>query len=177
MVKLMAFLGNPTSRYSATRHNVGFRLAAHCYPSLSWSSKFHGKLASSGGIFLLKPETYMNESGQSVRAAMDYYNLQPDELLVVHDDLELPFATLRLQQGGGLGGHKGLRSIVQHLGGDGFLRLRIGIGRPARGSVSSWVLSRFDPDEEALLPDLFVLAETMLIDPYSFLPVTKTLVQ
>lgn len=175
MVKLMAFLGNPTSRYSLTRHNVGFRLADRLYGTCSWSSKFHGSVAASGGIHLLKPETYMNESGRSVRAAMDYYDLSIEQLLVVHDDLELPFGTLRLQQGGGLGGHKGLRSIVQHLNGDGFLRLRIGIGRPERGSVSSWVLSRFDAIEEAQLGDLFCLAETVLTGSYSSLPVTKTL--
>ncbi len=175
MVKLMAFLGNPTREYSLTRHNVGFQLADHLYGALSWSSKFHGKTASDKGIFLLKPETYMNESGRSVRAAMDFYNLDIEQLLVVHDDLELPFGTLRLQQGGGLGGHKGLRSIVQHLSDDAFLRLRIGIGRPQHGSVSAWVLSRFDSVEEAQLSDLFSLSEALLTGSYSSLPVTKTL--
>lgn len=176
MVKLMAFLGNPTSQYARTRHNVGWMIADHLFPKTSWSAKFHGKVGLHETTLLLKPETFMNESGRSVRAAMDYYNLQAKQLLVIHDDLELPFGTLRLQQGGGLGGHKGLRSIVQHLSDDSFLRLRVGIGRPERGSVSSWVLSRFDPIEEALLPDLFDMAKTMLVDEYSLLPVTKTLV-
>ncbi len=176
MVKLMAFLGNPTREYSLTRHNVGFQLADHLYATLPWSKKFHARVASNGGIFLLKPETYMNESGRSVRAAMDFYNLDIEGLLVVHDDLELPFGTLRLQQGGGLGGHKGLRSIVQHLSDDAFLRLRIGIGRPTHGSVSSWVLSRFSPIEEAQLPQLFSLSEALLTGQYSSLPVTKTLI-
>ncbi|HPZ16536.1 MAG TPA: aminoacyl-tRNA hydrolase [Sphaerochaeta sp.] len=174
MVKLMAFLGNPTSQYAKTRHNVGWMIADHIYPMEAWSQKFHGRMSSRDGVFLLKPETFMNESGRSVRAALDYYNLEAEQLLVIHDDLELPFGTLRLQQGGGLGGHKGLRSIVQHLSDDSFLRLRVGVGRPVHGSVSSWVLSRFDPIEEALLPDLFNTAHIMLKSQHSTLPVIKT---
>lgn len=174
MVKLMAFLGNPTSQYAKTRHNIGWMVADNLFAAASWSSKFYGKVASHDGTLLLKPETFMNESGRSVRAAMDYYGLKVDELLVVHDDLELPFATLRLQQGGGLGGHKGLRSIVQHLSDDSFIRLRFGIGRPTRQSVSSWVLSRFDPIEEALLPHLYATAKTLLTEHHSTLPVTIT---
>ena len=118
----------------------------------------------------------MNESGRSVRACMDFYGYAIDEILVVHDDLELPFGTLRLQKGGGLGGHNGLKSIRAHIQSDQFFRLRIGIGRPQHGSVASFVLERFTPDEEISLPLVIDLAEKMLTDAYSSLPVTNTLV-
>jgi PTH1 family peptidyl-tRNA hydrolase len=118
----------------------------------------------------------MNESGKSVRAALDFYNLEPTEILVIHDDLELPYGTLRLQAGGGLQGHNGLKSIKQHAGSDQFLRLRIGIGRPKHGSVASYVLERFTAEEEVSLPLVLDLASTMLRGDFSTLPVTNTLV-
>lgn len=111
---------------------------------------------------LLKPMTFMNESGRSVGAAQRFFSLDPQEILVVHDDLELPFLTVRLQSGGGLGGHNGLRSIKDHLGSTAWHRLRLGIGRPAKGTVSSYVLSRFDPVEESLLDDVTAEARTLL---------------
>jgi len=171
----MAFLGNPTSKYAKTRHNVGWMIADHLFPAASWSAKFHAKVANHNGVHLLKPETYMNESGRSVRAAMDFYGLGAEELLVVHDDLELAFGEIVLQQGGGLGGHKGLRSIVQHLKDDQFLRLRFGIGRPPFGSVSSWVLQRFDAVEQAQIPDLLRLAEDLVSMRNDTLPIKRTL--
>jgi PTH1 family peptidyl-tRNA hydrolase len=118
----------------------------------------------------------MNESGRSVRACMDFYGYAIDEILVIHDDLELPFGTLRLQKGGGLGGHNGLKSIKAHTQSDQFLRLRIGIGRPTHGPVASFVLERFTQKEEISLPLVINLAVRMLTDTYSSLPVTNTLV-
>jgi len=143
MVKLLVFLGNPGKAYAKTRHNVGWMVAEHRYPHASWSEKFHGLVSLDNSIRLLKPTTYMNESGRSVRACMDFYGYAIDEILVIHDDLELPFGTLRLQKGGGLGGHNGLKSIKAHTQSDQFLRLRIGIGRPTHGPVASFVLERF----------------------------------
>jgi PTH1 family peptidyl-tRNA hydrolase len=148
-----------------------------------WQKKFHGvwtKMYRSGRTFrLLKPETFMNESGMSVAQASRFFSIEPEEILVVHDDLELPFGTIRLQEGGGLQGHNGLKSIRQHLASDQFFRLRIGIGRPARGEIASHVLSRFSPEEEMRLPSIVQSATRSLLsfleDGTLQLPLTETL--
>ena len=176
MVKILVFLGNPTREYAITRHNVGWMVADYLYPDLAWKEKHKGLFAQTESLKLLKPLTYMNESGRSVRAACDFYHVAVDELLVVHDDLELDFGTIRLQRGGGLQGHNGLKSLKQHLYSDQFIRLRIGIGRPKHGSVASFVLQRFTKEEEIALPLLFNLIKDMLLDCNSNLPATKTLV-
>ncbi len=176
MVKLLVFLGNPGKAYEKTRHNVGWMVCNHMYPSVSWSQKFNGQIAQDMSKRLLKPHTFMNESGKSVRSCMDFFSLTAQEVLVIHDDLELPFGTLRMQSGGGLQGHNGLKSIKSHIKDDGFIRLRIGIGRPKHGSVSSFVLQRFSPEEEISLPMILKKAKDMLRDTFSILPVTNTLV-
>ncbi|NBK21761.1 MAG: aminoacyl-tRNA hydrolase [Spirochaetia bacterium] len=176
MVKLLIFLGNPGKTYEKSRHNVGWLFCDHLYPSVQWSQKFHSLVATEGLYKLLKPQTFMNESGKAVRACSDFFNFPSEELLVVHDDLELPFGTIRLQKGGGLGGHNGLKSIKSHLGSDAFLRLRFGIGRPQRGSVASYVLLPFSKEEAPLLSLLFDRAENLLRGDVSALPVTNTLV-
>jgi PTH1 family peptidyl-tRNA hydrolase len=164
MIQLVTFLGNPGSRYEKTRHNVGFRCARHLSFSanLQWQNKFQGLLASSmvgaQKVWFLKPNTYMNKSGQSVQAALSFFKLPLQALLVVHDDVELEFARFDLKEGGGLAGHNGLRSISSQLGSRQFKRLRIGVGRPVKGDVSSYVLSPFSKEEERVLPD--VLEET-----------------
>jgi len=151
MIKLVVFLGNPGKQYELTRHNVGWMVANEAYPHCSWSEKFSAKIAKDGATHLLKPQTYMNESGRSVGLAAKYFGIATEEILVVCDDLELPFGTVRLQQGGGLKGHNGLKSIHSALGSSSFWRLNIGIGRPEHGSVSSFVLSRFSAEEEITL--------------------------
>jgi PTH1 family peptidyl-tRNA hydrolase len=122
----------------------------------SWRSKFSGSLADVRlgdlRLALLKPETYMNDSGRSVGAAVRFFKVEPEQVLVVHDDVDLEAGRLQARAGGGLAGHNGLRSLAQHLGTQDFLRLRIGVGRPGRGDarpVSDWVLSPFAPDEDA----------------------------
>jgi PTH1 family peptidyl-tRNA hydrolase len=122
----------------------------------SWKSKFNGKLADvridGHKVALLKPETYMNESGRAVRAAMQFFKLEPGSVLVVHDDGDLPLGHLQARLGGGLAGHNGLRSIAAHLGTPEFLRLRVGVGRPERGdrrSLADYLLSDFEPHEDA----------------------------
>jgi PTH1 family peptidyl-tRNA hydrolase len=158
MLRLVAFLGNPGRQYADTRHNIAWKLADELpfRAELSWREKFNGLAADWKSVdvntTLLCPQTYMNRSGDSVAAAARFYKLDVDELLVVHDDLELPFGTLALKHGGGLGGHNGLTSLKQRLGSAAFWRFRLGIGRPQRGSVSSYVLSRFDDAESAELP-------------------------
>lgn len=152
----VVFLGNPGKEYEKTRHNAGWMVADGWPDPLAWQEKFKGRWTSvlgvGGKVPFLKPLTFMNLSGESVRALVDFFKIDPEALLVVHDELELPFGEVRFQKGGGLGGHNGLRSLKQHLGTQDFHRLRIGIGRPPRGDVSSFVLSRFSADEEAVLP-------------------------
>jgi PTH1 family peptidyl-tRNA hydrolase len=150
-------LGNPGPRYSATRHNVGFMVVDELArrAGASWQAKFKArttKVSVAGAdLWLLAPETFMNLSGESAQPFAAFYRLAPEEILVVHDDLDLDFGTLRLKRGGGHGGHNGLRSLIDRLASREFMRLRIGIGRPAKGDVSDWVLSTFSVDERAWL--------------------------
>jgi peptidyl-tRNA hydrolase, PTH1 family len=159
---LVAGLGNPGREYEQTRHNVGWLVVDELARRHggSFRSKFSGQLSELrvGGqkLALLKPETYMNESGRSIAAAARFFKVEPRDLLVVHDDVDLEPERFQARLGGGLAGHNGLRSISQALGTNDFLRLRIGVGRPGRGdrrSVSDHVLSRFDAesDVEALV--------------------------
>ena len=154
---LVAGLGNPGREYARTRHNVGWLVVEEVARrhGASFRSKFSGQLADvrrdGKRIALLKPETYMNESGRSVAAAARFFKVSPSALLVVHDDVDLEHGRLQARLGGGLAGHNGLRSLAQHLGTPEFLRLRIGVGRPGRGdrrSVSDYVLSPFDGDDD-----------------------------
>jgi PTH1 family peptidyl-tRNA hydrolase len=154
---LVAGLGNPGRQYERTRHNVGWLVVDELARrhSGSFRSKFSGQLAETRlddlRLALLKPETYMNESGRSLGAAARFFKVDPDALLVVHDDVDLEPGRLQARLGGGLAGHNGLRSIAQTLGSKDFLRLRIGVGRPGRGdrrSVSDYVLAPFDVEED-----------------------------
>jgi len=169
---LVAGLGNPGREYERTRHNAGWLVLdelARRHDG-SWRSKFSGSLAevrlSDLRLALLKPETYMNESGRSVAGAARFFKVEPESLLVVHDDVDLEAGRLQARAGGGLAGHNGLRSLARDLGTQDFLRLRIGVGRPGRGdprSVSDWVLSPFDPaeDVEALISRAADAVETV----------------
>ncbi|HET9956311.1 MAG TPA: aminoacyl-tRNA hydrolase, partial [Polyangiaceae bacterium] len=153
---LVVGLGNPGPRYEKTRHNIGFMLVdrlAERAGSAQFRERFHGHYAEvrfqNEKLGLLKPLTFMNDSGRSVQAALTASYLDPSSLLIVHDELDLPRGELRLKQAGGDGGHRGLRSISGLLG-PAYLRLRIGIGRPPpefRGEVSDFVLERFPPAE------------------------------
>ena len=155
MIKLLVFLGNPGNEYSRTRHNAGFMLCDHLYPYASYQSKFHSIYASEKGMRILKPLTYMNNSGIPVSEAASFFRIKPEEIMIIHDDLELPLGKARMQKGGGMQGHNGLRSIKERLGSDAFMRLRIGIGRPKHNDVALYVLSPFQKDEMILLDQLF----------------------
>jgi PTH1 family peptidyl-tRNA hydrolase len=155
---LVAGLGNPGREYARNRHNLGWMVVEELARRHggAWKGKFNGQLAEvridGHKVALLKPETYMNDSGRSVKAAMQFFKLQPDAVLVVHDESDLPFARLQARVGGGLAGHNGLRSVAQHLGTPEFLRLRVGVGRPERGDprpLADYVLANFEPHEDA----------------------------
>jgi peptidyl-tRNA hydrolase, PTH1 family len=157
-------LGNPGPKYATTRHNVGFMvvdLIGERSGGVQFRSKFHGELAEArlgaSTATLLKPLTYMNNSGRSVQAALAFFKLPATELMVVHDELDLPFGDIRLKAGGGDAGHNGLKSITQHLGTSEYPRLRFGIGKPPpgfRGGGADFVLEGFGPAEKAELGQL-----------------------
>ena len=155
---LVVGLGNPGREYAANRHNVGWMVVDELARrhGASFRSKFSGQLAETrvddARIALLKPETYMNESGRSVGAATRFFKVEPEALLVVHDEGDFDLGRLQARRGGGLAGHNGLRSIARQLGTQEFLRLRIGVGRPERGDprpLADYVLSDFEPHDDA----------------------------
>ena len=155
---LVAGLGNPGREYAGNRHNVGFMVADELARRHggTWKGKFNARVAEvridGHKVVLLKPETYMNDSGRSVSGAMRFFKLEPESVLVVHDETDLPAGRLQARRGGGLAGHNGLRSVAQHLGTPDFLRLRIGVGRPRRGDprpLADYVLSDFEAHEDA----------------------------
>jgi PTH1 family peptidyl-tRNA hydrolase len=166
---LIAGLGNPGPRYQATRHNVGFRvideLARQCgVPASAFRERFHGEIASARlgdeDVLLLRPQTFMNESGRSVQAVCAFYKLKPADLIVAHDELDLPFADVRLKKGGGDGGNRGIRSVSGALGPD-YIRIRLGIGRPApdfRGDPADFVLQAFPSAEQAAVEQMVARA-------------------
>jgi PTH1 family peptidyl-tRNA hydrolase len=155
---LVVGLGNPGREYARNRHNVGHLVVdelARRHDG-SWKSKFDGQIAEirldGHKVALLKPETYMNDSGIAVSSATRFYKLEPSEVLVVHDEGDFDLGRLELKVGGGLSGHNGLRSIAQHLKTPEFLRLRVGVGRPERGDprpLADYVLSNFEPHDDA----------------------------
>jgi PTH1 family peptidyl-tRNA hydrolase len=169
---LIIGLGNPGSRYDRTRHNIGFvavdALAQFWQVSLSTHKRFQAELGekrwfNGQRVKLLKPLTYMNQSGQAIRAVVDWYNLPIRSVLVVYDDLDLPIGKIRLRLSGSAGGHNGIRSAIAHLGTQDFPRLRIGIGNPQTSTQGrqqdtiSYVLGRFSSQEAQLLPEVMQL--------------------
>lgn len=161
---LVAGLGNPGSRYAETRHNIGFivveRVVARA-GGTPWRPRFSGLISeltlAGERALVLEPQTFMNRSGEAVRAAAAFYKIQPREVLVVHDELDLPFGTVRLKLGGGEAGHNGLRSVTEQLGTRDYVRLRVGIGKPPpgfRGDGADFVLQAFAPAERASVDDL-----------------------
>jgi PTH1 family peptidyl-tRNA hydrolase len=161
---LVAGLGNPGREYARNRHNVGWLVVDELARRHggSWRAKFNGQLAEiridGHKVALLKPETFMNDSGRAVQAAVKFFKLDPDAVLVVHDEGDLELARLQARIGGGAGGHNGLRSVTQQLGTPDFMRLRVGVGRPGRGdqrTLADFVLADFRPEDD---PDALVRA-------------------
>ena len=165
--RLIVGLGNPGPEYETTRHNVGFwfvdHLADKLKVTLAPQAKFFGKAGRAGETWLLEPTTFMNRSGQSVAALANFYKIPPDEILVIHDELDLPPGGIRLKQGGGNGGHNGLKDIQARLGTPDFWRLRLGIGHPGdRSEVIDYVLQRASPvDEDAIVASIRAALDTL----------------
>jgi len=171
-MKILVGLGNPGSKYRETRHNVGFRFLDQLAQSegvqFSASPRFHAETAvwhpSVGKILLLKPQTFMNDSGESLAPLAHYYDVESKDILVVYDDLDLPSGKIRLKVGGGHGGHNGLRSINSHLGDTSYTRIKVGIGRPQHGTIVDWVLGRAGEDDRANEARIFhVLKEELAL--------------
>ncbi len=172
--RLLVGLGNPGTKYSGTRHNIGFmaieKMAAKKGINFRMSKKLHGVLAQIGtgkdSVHLLMPNTYMNDSGRSIRATLDWFDLKVEQLLVLADDMDLPLGKLRLRTQGSSGGHKGLRSTIQHLNTQQFSRLKIGIGNPGTTSMErkaqtiGHVLGTFSQQEMPIVNE--VISEVLI---------------
>ncbi|MCI5958753.1 MAG: aminoacyl-tRNA hydrolase [Lachnospiraceae bacterium] len=161
---IIAGLGNPTKEYEHTRHNVGFD-TIDCIADqygISINEKKHKALVGKGMIegqkvILLKPQTFMNLSGESIRAALDFYKIdEKDELIVIYDDISLPPGQLRIRKKGSAGGHNGIKNIIAHLGHDTFMRIKVGVGeKPAGYDLADYVLGHFSKDDRAIMEDAF----------------------
>ena len=157
MIKLITALGNPGYQYKDSRHNIAWLLLEFLpfYDELNWKNKFSGEYASfrikDEIRYFLRPLTFMNLSGQSIIKAMDYLKIETDEVLIIHDELELEFGVMGFKEGGGLGGHNGLRSIATALNTNEFKRVRLGISRPPHDDITSYVLDNFSEKQRVFL--------------------------
>ena len=154
-MKLLVGLGNPGPTYSQTRHNIGFLTIDKILEKISANDisnkKFLGELYKKGDLLLLKPTTFMNLSGKSVQAVANFYKIEPEDILVIHDDIDLPFGGVKLKRGGGHGGHNGLKSIDALIGKE-YNRLRLGVDKPEhKTQVPNYVLSEFNQEEKQKL--------------------------
>ena len=156
-MKLVVGLGNPGEKYALTRHNIGFMavdVMVSEFNSQTWQKKFNSLIQShlikNSKVLFIKPLTYMNLSGLAVKLAMNFYRISSENIVVFHDDIDIPLGTVKLKKGGGHGGHNGLKSIIDKVGQD-FIRVRIGVSRPENKDVSNYVLSEFSAPEIALL--------------------------
>ncbi|MCQ4143586.1 aminoacyl-tRNA hydrolase [Vogesella sp. AC12] len=172
-IRLVVGLGNPGPEYERTRHNAGFwlvdELAWQHKTPLRGEGKYFGEVSratlATGDLWLLKPMTYMNLSGQAVGALARFYKIAPEEILVVHDELDLPPGAARLKQGGGHGGHNGLKDIIAKLGSPNFWRLRLGIGHPGdRNEVANFVLKKARAEEQQAIDDAIAKALQVMPD-------------
>jgi len=175
-VKIIVGLGNPGTPYRMSRHNIGFqvvdRLAKISHLSIRtkrFRSLYETGCIDSEKVVLAKPMTFMNRSGEAVKKAADFFHLKVEDLVVVHDDLDLPFGGLRFKRRGGDGGHQGIRSVIECMGGNNFLRLKVGIGRPPEGmDPAEYVLDVFDDVEQSRLDQVLCRAaeglRTMLLE-------------
>lgn len=163
MIKLIVGLGNPGKTYEGTRHSVGFSFVDSIWPNARYQNKFHSLYTEEDGFKIIKPLTYMNLSGTAVSECASFFHFKADEILIIHDDLELAFGVVKIQKGGGLKGHNGLKNIKERIGRNDFWRVRIGIGRPIHGDVSLFVTAPFTQDENIVLSTLFPQIEREIL--------------
>lgn len=181
---LIAGLGNPGEKYKNTRHNIGFlvidEIAKNLQTTSINNSNFKSITQKSNNTILAKPQTFMNLSGESILAIADYYGIDNNEIIIIHDDLDLPFGTVKFKIGGGHGGHNGLRSIDSYIGQD-YIRVRIGIGKPQNQEVADYVLSDFSKDETNKLQDIIIhtikAIDAIKVEPFSKIQSNFTLKQ
>lgn len=165
---LVVGLGNPGKEYAATRHNIGFIFLDYLaekyrftFKGTKWQAETAKDLSWGYPVLFVKPQTYMNRSGVAVRAIADFYQVEADKIIVIHDDLDLPLGRTKIMTKRGAGGHNGIRSLIEHLGGNDFVRVRVGIGRPDKAApVSDFVLARFGQEEAPLVLEEFHNIET-----------------
>ena len=174
-MQLLVGLGNPGDKYRNTRHNLGFLAIDNICSSFRFEKKYNAEFAkvniANSTVACLKPQTYMNRSGDSVASYVNFYQIDPARCLVIHDELDLPFGEVRLKFGGGEGGHNGLKSISESLGTKDYPRLRMGIGKPEAGSpilIEDWVLSRFREVEQSVLNEVLKRAEDAIKAVFEF---------
>lgn len=168
---LIAGLGNPGTEYAATRHNIGFDMVTYLgdqyhIPLRSRENKAIVGKGVIGGqkVMLAQPQTFMNLSGESIRALLDYYKTDREKLIIIYDDISLPVGQVRVRPKGSAGGHNGIKNIIQHLGTEEFARIRIGVGaKPDGGDLVKHVLGRFSREEDGMIRDVFALAEEALL--------------
>ena len=164
-MKIVVGLGNPGARYKDTRHNIGFQVLdelARRWRSETWKRRFEAEVTehrAGGPVLLVKPQTFMNLSGTAVREATKFYKVESKDIIVIHDDLDLPVGRLRIRERGGAGGHKGIDSMIGQLGTDEFVRVKFGINRPpAEWDTADYVLGRFSSEEQPTINQTISLA-------------------
>jgi PTH1 family peptidyl-tRNA hydrolase len=158
MFSLIVGLGNPGSEYAQTRHNIAWTFldSSPLFGPNLWKTKFKGLYTESAHkgtkLYALKPQTYMNLSGESVQPMASFFKIEPSQILVIHDEVDIPFGQVHFKMGGGLAGHNGLKSIAACLGTNDFGRMRIGVGKPVHGNMAGYVLGQFNKDEQIQMP-------------------------
>ncbi|MDD6719739.1 aminoacyl-tRNA hydrolase [Lactobacillus porci] len=170
-MKLIAGLGNPGAKYDRTKHNTGFMALDHYLKEKGLTldrDKFEGLYSkqkiNGEDVILLEPQTYMNESGRSVAQIAKFFKIAPEDILIIHDDMDMPIAKIRIRAGGKSGGHNGIKSIIADLGTEKFNRLKIGIRHPQKQSVVSWVLTPFDADQQKAMDQAFATSAKIIDD-------------
>ena len=165
-IRLIVGLGNPTMTYQGTRHNIGFDVLDILAKASNWQEKFSGQISKTNGLILFKPMTYMNKSGEPTRLVTNFYKLLSEQFCVIHDDVDLPIGKIKIKQGGGTGGHNGLKSLDANLENN-YYRLRIGVGRPENSNISTadYVLSKFNHDQQIVMEQTINTIKNFILKP------------
>lgn len=166
-MKLIAGLGNPGAKYDRTKHNTGFMTLDYYLAKKGLElnkNKFDGLWVKDGDTIYVEPQTYMNDSGRCIAQLANFFKIKPNDILIIHDDMDLPLAKLRVRAGGKSGGHNGIKSIIADLGSSDFNRLKIGIRHPRKTTVVSWVLTPFDAEQQKLMDASFAKASGAIAD-------------